>query len=561
MNLLSVHRADFFFILFFLGTNAFAQKDLTEVQKYSSICMMWGFLKYNHPAVMSGRFDWDKELIDHIGQIQSISTKKELSRFYLNWINDLGGVKEQKRPVRDTCLDGFGRDFDTLWMNNNLLFTKDLSRLLHYIYRNRGSGNSYYATYKFHLYYFDHELPYKGMVCPSAPFRLLTLFRFWNVINYFYPSKYLIGENWDTVLTEMIPVFLDANDTISYDLAMLELVSKINDSHAYFSTPYTFIYFGDRFTPFIVRIINDTAVVTKILSDSLAYLDDIRIGDAILQIDGKSVKEILQENLKYIPASNLPTKLRNAEILFLESRLDSSKILFERGGVEQSKVVHRYTHPKFLMSISEPPVYVINYPWKIIDDSILYINPTKISKEELKNLLSHLNTYKDLIVDMRYYSKEIGVDAISRAIHKERVQFAKYLIPCKRTAGKFHFFDTPFDRTGRDNKDYFKGRTLLLFNETTQSVGELSCMMLQSAENVISIGSQTAGADGSAEPIVLPGGYMTRFSGMGVYYSDGRHTQRIGIQPNIIVQPTIQSIRKNEDVVLEKAIDFIENKN
>lgn len=231
---------------------------------------------------MSGKLDWDNDLINYIGKMESIHTRKELDSLYFSWINSLGKIKhrEQKNPPLT-----FNHNFDTTWMNNRFFYSEDFSRLLHFIYLNRGTGKDYYDTYRFHLYHFNHEKPYRGMVYPSTPFRLLTLFRYWNIINYFYPSKYLIGENWDTTLKEMIPLFYNAKDTISYHLAILELVTKINDSHSYFSTPYTFRHWGNKFTPFMVRIIDNKAVVTRILSDSLAKIDDIKIGDAILQID------------------------------------------------------------------------------------------------------------------------------------------------------------------------------------------------------------------------------------------------------------------------------------
>ena len=49
--------------------------------------------------------------------------------------------------------------------------------------------------------------PYAEMNFPTAEYRLLALFRFWNVINYFFPYKNLIGDSWETVLPRYIPKF------------------------------------------------------------------------------------------------------------------------------------------------------------------------------------------------------------------------------------------------------------------------------------------------------------------------------------------------------------------
>jgi C-terminal processing protease CtpA/Prc len=46
-------------------------------------------------------------------------------------------------------------------------------------------------------------------------------------------------------------------------------------------------------------------------------------------------------------------------------------------------------------------------------------------------------------------------------------------------------------------------------------------------------------------------------SGIGVYYPDGKETQRVGIIPQIIVKPTIKGITEGRDEPLEKAIQII----
>jgi C-terminal processing protease CtpA/Prc len=43
-------------------------------------------------------------------------------------------------------------------------------------------------------------------------------------------------------------------------------------------------------------------------------------------------------------------------------------------------------------------------------------------------------------------------------------------------------------------------------------------------------------------------------SGIGVFYPDKRPTQRVGIVPDVEVQPTIAGIRAGRDEVLEEAL-------
>ena len=75
--------------------------------------------------------------------------------------------------------------------------------------------------------------------------------------------------------------------------------------------------------------------------------------------------------------------------------------------------------------------------------------------------------------------------------------------------------------------------------------------------NTTVIGSTTAGADGNVSQFYLPGGISTAISGIGVYYPDGKETQRIGIIPDIELKPTVLGIKSGKDELIEKAIELI----
>ena len=107
------------------------------------------------------------------------------------------------------------------------------------------------------------------------------------------------------------------------------------------------------------------------------------------------------------------------------------------------------------------------------------------------------------------------------------------------------------------NKDYYRGRVAILVDERTQSHAEFSVMALRTAPENRVIGSQTAGADGNVTALMLPGGVRTVFTGLGVYYPDGRATQRIGIVPDIEIRTTLAGLRAGRDEVLERALEYI----
>lgn len=116
---------------------------------------------------------------------------------------------------------------------------------------------------------------------------------------------------------------------------------------------------------------------------------------------------------------------------------------------------------------------------------------------------------------------------------------------------------TSYAMVGKSQPTCYRGKIILLVDERTQSAGEWACMTLQTAENVTVIGSQTAGADGNVTRTVLPGGYRINFSGLGIYYPDGRETQRRGIKLDIHSSYKISDIANGRDPLIEKALKYL----
>lgn len=56
-----------FILSVFISTNLiFGQTEISETSKLASYAKIWGFLKYYHPEVAKGKFDWDKEFITQL---------------------------------------------------------------------------------------------------------------------------------------------------------------------------------------------------------------------------------------------------------------------------------------------------------------------------------------------------------------------------------------------------------------------------------------------------------------------------------------------------------------
>jgi C-terminal processing protease CtpA/Prc len=103
----------------------------------------------------------------------------------------------------------------------------------------------------------------------------------------------------------------------------------------------------------------------------------------------------------------------------------------------------------------------------------------------------------------------------------------------------------------------YKGKIVILVDEVSMSQAEYTAMAFRAAPGAVVVGSTTTGADGNVSGIPLPGGLQTMISGIGVFYPDKSPTQRVGIIPDIVVEPTREGIRTGRDEILEAALSHI----
>lgn len=94
-------------------------------------------------------------------------------------------------------------------------------------------------------------------------------------------------------------------------------------------------------------------------------------------------------------------------------------------------------------------------------------------------------------------------------------------------------------------------------DETSQSSSEFTIMSLRNGDNVTVIGKNSCGTDGNYTSLPLPCGNTFTFTGLGVMTVDDQQTQRIGLTPDIIAEPTVEGIRQGRDEMMEAAVCYL----
>ncbi len=534
--------------LFVLQLPAQTFTEFNETGRLSMLAKAWGFLKYYHPQKQQTHLDWDETLIQAIPTAKLAQNAEEFSEVILGMLNNAGGIN----PIDFSSLTPADAASDPfyLWMKDRRFFTPGTRYLMNIVLANLKGPNSLTQYSSLNIIEPRNETPFTPNPYPSEELRLLSLFRFWNIIHHFFPYKNLMDEPWDSVLLRMIPIFIQAGNQLEYALAVRELTARIDDSHAFLvNSVLENHYWGSYYPPFLTETIENEIVVTTLLEKND---NTISVGDIILSADGMDVNEFRKQNIKYLAASNTAVIERELNSFIFRGKDQMMQLTLDRLGQKLTVQIQRIDSSRYWNLYDETQLGPV---FKNLENDIAYIHMGRLTQDMVTPIMSGLMSKRAIIFDIRNYPQGTMYD-IAEWLNGTSIPFAKFTKPNPRRPG--FFLETDPYRCGPNyKKQHYEGKVILLFNEKTQSHAEFTCMALQTAPDVTSIGSQTAGADGNVARISLPGGFWAYFTALGVYYPDGRETQRIGIVPDIVVTPTIQGIRAGVDEVLERAIAFI----
>ncbi|MEB2778633.1 S41 family peptidase [Algoriphagus sp. D3-2-R+10] len=527
--------------------------DKNQIENLKTLGLIWGYLKYYHPTVANGEYNWDYELFRILPQVLNSENKESRDEILVKWIENIGQFSEGEGTIIQSTEVKIEPDLD--WIEN-YGFSGELTTLLLKVKNAARPNEHYYIGLQPYVGNpeFKNENSYSSMKYPDAGFRMLSLYRYWNIIQYYFPYKNLIEEEWENVLEEFVPKFLAAKNETDYTLAVLELIGRVNDTHAniWGNNQILINHYGLRYAPVDLTFIEGKAVVTGYYDEKLGKETGLEIGDVITAINSRPVEEIVNEKLKYSPASNYTTKLRDIAPKLLRTNDSTINVEIARNDRKESKSLKTF-------SSNEINIYskysVSDTSFKMINNEIAYINNGSLKREHLSKIWGELENTKGLIIDIRNYPSDFPIYDLSAYLMPDSTPFVKFTNGSIEHPGLFTLNQSI--NVGEKNQDFYKGKVVILINEISQSSAEFHAMAYRVHPNATVIGSTTAGADGNVSPFYLPGGINTMISGIGVYYPDGTETQRIGIVPDIEIKPTIQGIREGRDELMEKAIEII----
>lgn len=397
------------------------------------------------------------------------------------------------------------------------------------------------------------DKPYHEMLYPDSEHRLLALFRFWNVIHFFYPYQHLMDEPWENALPRFIPKFEAARDALAYELVCAELSTFVPDGHTVVNGPELRRVFGDAVAPVMLRRVENLPVVTDFFDEAAATAAGIKKGDVVLTMDGQPMGQAVEKFAKYLTASTATALAQRKLSSVLQGAHGSTVKLTVHSGDDQTREVQLTRRREFYQT----PPRRSGEAFRILPGNIGYADLERLKPDAVNAMFEKLNGTTALIFDLRGYPQgtawAIAPRLSARAAPVAAV-FRRNLVTGKNPADTLTF-PQPIPTT---TKPKYPGKTVTLIDDRAISQAEHTGLFFEVACNTTFIGSPTAGANGDVTSFVLPGRIRVGFTGHDVRHADGRQLQRVGLIPHIEVKPTLAGIRSGRDEVLERAVRFLQ---
>ncbi len=525
-----------------------------QVENLALLGRVWGFLKYHHPKVTAGQLNWDYELFRVAPKVLAASDRAAVIEAIATWAEAVGAPAPCVPCARVPTDIHLAPRVD--WIRDTSTLGRALSARLVAVYENRSAAREqYYVRHDQEVGNpdFSNENAYADHPFPDAGFRLLALYRWWNIIEYWFPYRDVLDADWGDVLTEYIPRLMTVRDADTYRVTMIEVITRVDDTHAnLWKSLRVQPPVGTARLPVIVRFVEGEAVVTGFSNPELGQATGLEVGDVIETIAGTRVDSLVNALRPYYSASNEPTRLR-----------DIARKL-TKGAAGPVSVAGRRAGRRFELIAERAPANQLDHEagrrhdrpgdtFQMLTNEVAYLKLSSVVAADAADYVRDASRAKVFVIDIRNYPSEFVVFALGQHLVRERTEIAR---PTRGDAANPGAFLWTKPVVLEPKKPHYAGRVVILIDEVTQSSAEYTAMAFRAAPHAIVVGSTTAGADGNLSAIPLPGGLEGSISGIGAFYSDRSPTQRIGIIPDLEVRPTIAGIRAGRDEVLDAAVSY-----
>lgn len=367
--------------------------------------------------------------------------------------------------------------------------------------------------------------------------------------------------DWDSLYAATIPKVMATSDTWEYYRVLREMIAQLHDSHTNISPPFKLADSLWIRPPVRFGKIEGRVILQEVTSPTVAKLGLVP-GQELLAIDGVPVEQYVAARVLPAVAWATPQD-RDVRAYFYEMLRGPRNVpvrltLRNANGSTTEASVQRTTYADL---VTVPPVQ-----WRRLPGDVGYIAintfATDSIPEQFDQAMQGLGSIRALVIDVRRNgggNSGPGWDVLSRFAEKPFYSTLSRLqsyMPTRRAWGSSATMPVFLDRNEIEpHKTIHHAIPIaVLIGPATFSAAEDFAAVYDMMHRGPLVGEPTGGNTGQPLSFPLPGGGSARVRTKHDTYIDGKEFIDVGIQPDVLVRPTVAGIRAGKDEVLDAAV-------
>ena len=406
--------------------------------------------------------------------------------------------------------------------------------------------------------------PYRENISEDEKVAGLSLF--WSEVKYNFAYFERIPDvDWNALYLAYLPKVRATQSTLDYYRVLQELCAKLRDTHTGVNLPAELRDIAEARPAITTELVGGRVLITDVLDDALVK-DGAKPGLEIVAIDGIPTHEYAEQRVfPYLSVSSPQTRddwgfgwklLFGSKDQPVELTLsDSTGRIFTRK-LPRVSPARRKERPRKLFEFR-------------MEGNIAYVTFRDFSDEaalgEFDSSFPKIEEAAALVIDVRRNgggSSHIGWGILGYLTDKpfatHRALRRRY-DPYGRARGwsPWAIEASKADPRPPQGTKLFAKPVVVLTSAQTGSAAEDFCLAFDAMQRGKIVGEPTCGSTGQPLYFKLPGGGSARVCTIKTTYPDGKEFVSSGIQPDILVHPTVADVRAGRDTVLQAALEYL----
>ncbi|TQF67839.1 S41 family peptidase [Pseudoalteromonas luteoviolacea] len=381
----------------------------------------------------------------------------------------------------------------------------------------------------------------------------------WGVMEHFGQYFHHVPVNWKAELKPLLKACLTQDgkkigDALKYSL------TKLQDNHVNLYSLDIPVHYQWPDVGF--EIVEDKPVLIY----KGAGIEGLEIGDELVAVDGQDIRELIEEKVPYSLSANITAQsdILSSQALLRENPTDVVTLDIKNKDNQLSSV--QLTTDKLFYNIYYSAIDKYTHfdqpTYQVLDNNIHYLDLGKVTNDELPSLVEKLETASGIIVDLRNYPDDwFAWQNFLMAIHDGKIEGPEFNIRVSNHPNyeQRHVFNLDLSRQGTSKK--LNKPMVVLSSRYSISRNEFVLAFFQNLDIPV-VGEVTQGINGDMTQVYYGGGGPNRlvvsFTGAEARQADGSKLIGVGVQPDIVVSPTVEDIVNNHDTIKSTAKKYLE---